>query len=55
MIIIAGAVFGISLGSYQAIKRKGKLADILQYAAAYGIAFVILGLFATVIIERLVV
>jgi hypothetical protein len=36
----------------QARRRGGSKLDIAQYAAAYGIALAIAGLFATVILER---
>ena len=43
-----GLVLGAMLGIYSARKRNGNLADILQYAAGYGIAcglaFMIFGL-----------
>jgi hypothetical protein len=53
MIIIAFAVLGILLGISNARKRKGNRLDMAQYAAGYGIAFVLLGILVTIIIERL--
>ena len=33
-------------------RRKGRLADILQYAFVYALIFTLIGLFATLIIHR---
>lgn len=52
MIILAFAVFGILLGTVQARRRGGKRLDILQYAAGFGIAFALVGLFITVLLAR---
>ena len=52
MIVIAGLVAGIATGSIIALRRGGKAMDALQYAAGYGIAFTLLGLFITIIIDR---
>ncbi len=52
MIVIAAAIIGIALGATTALRRGGKWPDALQYAAGYGIAFTLLGLFATIILER---
>lgn len=53
MIVIAGFVIGALWGGWLARRRKGKPADIAQYAAVYGIAFAIIGLFITIFVERL--
>jgi hypothetical protein len=53
MIIIAALIAGVLTGAVLARKRGGTKTDILHYAAVYGIAFTILGLFATLIIGRL--
>lgn len=53
MIVIGAAIAGVLIGGLTARRRGGKLADILQYAAGYGIAFTLLGLFATLVIERM--
>lgn len=53
MIVLAGMVLGAAWGARLAIKQGGRKLDALQYAAAFGIAFALLGLFATIIIERL--
>ena len=52
MIILIAAVFGAVIGALTAKRRKGALADILQYAAVYALAFALLGLFATLILDR---
>ena len=53
MIVIAGLFIGAVLGGLTAKRRGGKRLDILQYAAIYGIAFALLGMFATIVIDRL--
>ncbi|WP_199221261.1 hypothetical protein [Maritimibacter sp. 55A14] len=50
MLVIIGFVVGALWGARVAMVRKGNRADIAQYAAGYGIAFGILGLFATMVI-----
>ncbi len=53
MIVIICFLAGAAWGTYLARRRKGNTLDVLQYAAAFAIAFAILGLFATVIMERM--
>ena len=53
MIILFGAIFGIATGAFIARRRKGHLADILQYAFVYGAIFAVSGLFASILIQRL--
>jgi len=53
MIIIAGIVIGALLGAANARRRGGSGFDIAQYAAVWGIIGAILGMFATVGIERM--
>ena len=53
MIVIAAAVIGAILGWSAARKRQGNRLDKAQYAAGYGIAFALLGLFLTIAIDRL--
>lgn len=50
--ILAGFLFGAALGGVTAWRRGGKLLDILQYAAGYSILFTLIGLFATIYIDR---
>lgn len=52
MLVIGGAMIGAGLGAYRARKLGGKTADILQYAAGYGMAFTMLGVIATFAIHR---
>ena len=52
MIILAGMVLGILVGSLIARNRGGQRLDILQYGAVYGIAFTLIGVFVTILIER---
>ena len=52
MIIAAGLVLGILVGTFTAKGRGGKALDMLQYAAGYGIAFMLVGVFVTIILER---
>lgn len=51
MIVIAAIVFGALYGAYLARSRKGTALDIAQYAAGFGIAFGVLGLFLTLAIS----
>jgi hypothetical protein len=53
MIIIAGLVSGATLGAITAARRGGKRLDMLQYAAGFGIAFSLFGVFLTIVIERM--
>lgn len=53
MFVILGALLGIVTGGLIAKRRSGKRLDILQYAAMYGIAFSIVGLFITIIVHRM--
>lgn len=55
MIIFAFAVLGILLGVSNARKRNGNRLDMAQYAAGYGIAFLLLGVLVSIIIERIVI
>lgn len=53
MIVIAALILGVVIGALTARRRKGDKLDILQYAAGYGIAFTLLGVFLTLIVQRL--
>ena len=53
MIVLAGLVFGVIYGTLTARRRNGNRLDMAQYAAGYGIAFTLLGVFLTLIIEHL--
>ncbi|MBV2360642.1 apolipoprotein acyltransferase [Thalassococcus sp. CAU 1522] len=52
MIVIAGAILGALIGGFTAKRRKGNRLDIAQYAAVYAIAFSLMGLIATIVIEK---
>ncbi len=52
MIIFFGAVLGAANGAYIARRRKGKMADILQYGFIYGMIFALIGLFISIFISR---
>ncbi|MEO9682703.1 MAG: apolipoprotein acyltransferase [Tateyamaria sp.] len=52
MIVIVAAIIGAFVGGFTARKRNGNKLDIAQYAAGYGLAFIIVGMIATVIIDR---
>lgn len=52
MIVLGGMLFGAIFGAGLARKRGGKTLDMLQYGAGFAIAFMLIGLFATIIIER---
>lgn len=53
MIVLAGAILGGTWGALVAKRRQGTKADMAQYAAGYGIAFALLGLFLTIGLERM--
>ncbi len=53
MIVGAGLVIGAALGALTAKRQGGRRLDMLQYAAGYAIAFMLLGLFATIFIDRM--
>lgn len=53
MIVFSFAVIGIVIGILTARRRKGSRLDIAQYAAGYGIAFAILGLFTAIALRAL--
>ncbi len=52
MFVLAGAIFGGAGGAILAARRKGKWADIAQYAFVYAMVFALLGLFVTIFIHR---
>jgi len=53
MIVIAALLLGALYGAVQARRRGGNGFDMAQYAAGYGIAFALVGVFATIIIGRM--
>lgn len=52
MFVLAGMIFGGIGGALLARRRKGKLADIAQYAFVYAMIFALLGLFVTIFVHR---
>lgn len=54
MIVIAAMVIGAFLGWRRARQLGGNKGDRLQYAAAFAMGFAVIGLFATVIIDRMI-
>ncbi|MEM9708107.1 MAG: hypothetical protein AAF871_04890 [Pseudomonadota bacterium] len=52
MIVIAGALGGAVVGALTARRHGGKTADMVQYAAGFAILFALLGVFATIFIDR---
>lgn len=53
MFVLAGAILGAIWGALLARKRGGAALDMAQYAAGFAIALALVGLFATLIIDRL--
>ena len=53
MIVLFGAILGAVIGSLLARRRKGKVADILQYAFVYALMFALAGMFVTLFVHRL--
>jgi hypothetical protein len=54
MIIIAGLLVGAASGAVTARKRGGNRLDMAQYAAVWGIIGALLGLIATIFIQRMI-
>ena len=54
MYLLFGLI-GATIGGVTAKRRKGRAADIAQYAAAYGILFTIVGLMLTIFVERVLI
>ncbi|ETX30723.1 apolipoprotein acyltransferase [Roseivivax isoporae] len=52
MIVILGALLGAVIGGMTAKRRKGNRLDIAQYAAGYAILFALVGLVATIALEK---
>ena len=53
MILIAAVVIGAFLGWRRAGQVGGNTRDRAQYAIAFALAFAVIGLFATIIIDRM--
>ena len=54
MLVIIDAIGGAIWGAWLAKKRGGLKKDIAQYAAGFSIFWSIVGLIATVVIDRLI-
>ena len=54
MIVIASGFLGAFLGVKNARKREGNRLDMAQHGAAYAIVFMIVAVFLTILLERLV-
>ena len=52
MIVLVFLIAGIALGIRTARRRNGNRLDMAQYGAGFGIAFALLGILVTVVIER---
>ncbi|MDP2079755.1 MAG: apolipoprotein acyltransferase [Pseudotabrizicola sp.] len=52
MIVLLGLALGAIFGAYTAYKRGGNKRDMAQYAAGFAIAFMLVGLFVTIFLER---
>ena len=53
MIVLAGVAGGALYGVMLARRRGGRGLDQLQYAAGFAIAFGLVGMFATIALERM--
>ena len=54
MIIIAAVLIGAVVGWRRAASLGGNTRDRLQYAAAHALALAVIGLFATILIDRII-
>jgi hypothetical protein len=52
MIVLVAALIGAIFGAVTAKRRSGNKLDIAQYAAGYEMAFIVVALIATVVIDR---
>ena len=52
MIVILLAAIGAVIGGLTARKRNGNRKDIAQYAAGFAMAFIIVGMILTVVLDR---
>ena len=53
MFVAIAALIGALIGAMRARKAGGKTIDIIQYAAAHGVMFAIIGLFVNIALIRL--
>lgn len=54
MLVIAGALGGALWGGYLAKKRGGLKKDVAQYAIGFAILWSVIGLIATLVIDRFI-
>lgn len=54
MIVIAAIIIGAALGWRRARQLGGKTSDRVQYAASFAVVFALIGLFATIIVDRMI-
>ncbi len=54
MIAIFGALLGAVSGALRARRRGGNRLDMLQYGAVHALIFALIGLFATILVERMI-
>lgn len=55
MIVIVFTAIGAIIGGVTARRREGNRLDIAQYAAGYGLAFMILGMIVALVIDRFLI
>ncbi|MDF1728782.1 MAG: apolipoprotein acyltransferase [Sulfitobacter sp.] len=55
MIYILFALVGAVAGAFRARKQGGNRKDMAQYAAGFAIAFGLLGLIVTIILDRIII
>ncbi len=53
MIIIVLGITGVLIGGITARKRRGNRKDIAQYAVGFAMAFMVVGMILTVILDRI--
>jgi len=53
MIYTIAGLLGVILGAWRAKKAGGNRLDMAQYAAGFGIAFVLIGFIITLVIHRM--
>lgn len=54
MIVLPAMVIGAFWGAMTALKRGGKRLDAMQYGAVYAIGLGLVGVLASIIIDRLI-
>jgi uncharacterized membrane protein YccC len=54
MLVIGGFLIGAVFGPFRAGNRGGARLDKLHYSAAYALIGTLIGLFATIVIDRLI-